>query len=103
MIGGRTEIDIEAVADLPPRFARISSGLDDVLGRIVEMLDAESGCWGADDIGADFARAYLPPVDEVRTAMGAVRDRVGEVSQSMRLCAAAADTAERRANERFGG
>lgn len=95
-------VDAERLRRAQTDLATLASSVDSTVGRLAAVLDAETGCWGADDIGATFAASYVPAVDTIRPALVDLRTLVRDVGDAVLVVAANAEAAEDRTRLRFG-
>jgi hypothetical protein len=94
-------VDPVGLRGAEPAFDTLGAAVDGVLSRLTATLTAQGRCWGADEVGRHFEKDYLDGVRDTCGGMGAVRDAIGHIGQSLIAAADAADAAEDRTRSRF--
>jgi hypothetical protein len=94
-------VDVPGLRACGPAFAALSAAVDETMRRLVDRLDAEGACWGADETGAAFDASYGPSAANVRRALPGLRDAIASVGDSVVAAADNAEAAENRTSNRF--
>jgi hypothetical protein len=94
--------DTVALRAAAPAFDDLADQVGAILDGLDAALTAEGACWGTDEIGTTFAGSYLPAVEQVRAAFGAVRRACAETATGITIVADNADAADGRASRRLG-
>lgn len=96
------QVDLPALAEASSLIGARAHDLDEILRRLVEILDVEGPCWGGDEVGVAFAAAYLPASAQTRAVFGDVRDGVWTVGRAIGAVVAQVAESDGRAERRFG-
>jgi hypothetical protein len=100
-MAGTMRVDGPALRLAQPGLDAVASYAGEVLRRLAGILDAEGACWGADEMGATFAREYVPATAQTRAAIQDLREGVRTAGAAVLLVAQRVEAAETRARHRF--
>jgi hypothetical protein len=93
--------DPAALRATQPGLAVLRDAIHAASARLIEVLDGEGACWGADETGRAFGGRYRPAERELRAAFVRVGGRLHEVSDAVAIVAEALAEADLRAGERM--
>jgi uncharacterized protein YukE len=100
-MGDITDVDVPALRAAQPQVAAIASQLASALGQLNVSLAGEGVCWGNDEIGEQFASAYLPALETVRHAFTDLHNGVESIATSLSTVADNATAVDTRTDQRF--
>jgi uncharacterized protein YukE len=84
-----------------PDLTEVAAALGDTLTRLRNALADEGTCWGYDETGAAFGRAYQPASEEVQQAFGALAEAIGTIGADLVTIADRSEAADELARARF--
>jgi uncharacterized protein YukE len=96
-------VDVETLRNAQPGFTVLQTILRSAVRTLDSDLDRAGDCWGGDDTGAEFAKAYVPAVTSVRAALADLAAAIGSVGDAIGLVAQNVDASDGRAVSRIGG
>jgi hypothetical protein len=94
-------VDTAGLRTAEPAFDTLAAAVGAVRSRLTAELVAQGRCWGTDDVGQHFEKDYLDGVRDTCDGMGAVRDAIGHIGQSVLAAAESVDAAEDRTRSRL--
>ncbi|MGW5383720.1 hypothetical protein [Nocardia sp. NPDC003963] len=76
-------VDEEALQASRPAIVRVADRVADAVRAALTVIEAEGECWGADEIGQEFAGTYSPAAAEGLTGLDLLQQAVNGVSDGV--------------------
>jgi uncharacterized protein YukE len=84
-----------------PGLTDVAVVLSDTLTRLRNALADEGPCWGHDETGAAFSRAYQPVSERVQQAFGELTEAIETIGDNLVRVASASEATDERVRARF--
>jgi uncharacterized protein YukE len=82
-------VELDQFRSLIPRFAELQADTTTAGSRLVQGLESEGECWGADEVGTTFAAKYvtasqdtIEAITDLAALFGVIGEKVGHTADS---------------------
>ncbi len=99
--GGILSVNPSELRAAAPGLADVAAVLGDTLTRLRSALADEGTCWGYDEAGAAFNRAYQPVSEAAQQAFGELAEAVETIRDNLVQVANRSEAADELARARF--